>query len=175
MSVAWMNFSYLVASLCFILTLQQLSSPKTARRGVLLGVHRHDGSRGRHRASAPRHRDLQVDHRSAFIDRLGHRHRDVVHPDDEDAGANRALALLRRPGGGARRHRRVFSIACMAAQLDRVTAGALGFEVFFGLITFTGSLMAFGKLQGFITGAPVTYPGQNVTNIGMFFGCARGR
>jgi H+-translocating NAD(P) transhydrogenase subunit beta len=34
----WMNFSYLVASLCFILTLQQLSSPKTARRGVLLGV-----------------------------------------------------------------------------------------------------------------------------------------
>ena len=33
-----MNFLYLIASLCFILTLQQLSSPKTARRGVLLGV-----------------------------------------------------------------------------------------------------------------------------------------
>ena len=33
-----MNASYLVASLCFILTLQQLGSPKTARRGVFLGV-----------------------------------------------------------------------------------------------------------------------------------------
>ena len=50
-----------------------------------------------------------------------------------------------------------------------MTAGALGLEVYFGLITFTGSLMAFGKLQGFITGAPVTYPGQNFTNIAAFF------
>ena len=32
--LTWMNASYLVASLCFILTLQQLGSPKTARRGV---------------------------------------------------------------------------------------------------------------------------------------------
>ena len=52
-----------------------------------------------------------------------------------------------------------------AGHLDRITAGALGLEVYFGLITFTGSLMAFGKLQGFITGAPVTYPGQNFTNV----------
>ena len=43
--------------------------------------------------------------------------------------------------------------------------GSAGLEVYFGLITFTGSLMAFGKLQGFITGAPVTYPGQNFTNV----------
>jgi H+-translocating NAD(P) transhydrogenase subunit beta len=30
--------------------------------------------------------------------------------------------------------------------------------------------MAFGKLQGVITGAPVTWKGQNVINIGLFFG-----
>ena len=48
--------------------------------------------------------------------------------------------------------------------------GALGLEVFLGFLTFTGSLMAFGKLQGFISGAPLTYKGQNATNIGMFFG-----
>ena len=40
--------------------------------------------------------------------------------------------------------------------------GALGLEVFLGSLTFTGSLMAFGKLQGLITGAPITYRGQNV-------------
>ena len=40
--------------------------------------------------------------------------------------------------------------------------GALGLEVFLGFLTFTGSIMAFGKLQGLITGAPVTCKGQNV-------------
>jgi NAD(P) transhydrogenase subunit beta len=47
--------------------------------------------------------------------------------------------------------------------------GALGLEVFLGFLTFTGSLMAFGKLQGLISGAPLTYKGQNATNITMFF------
>jgi NAD(P) transhydrogenase subunit beta len=32
------GFSYLIASVCFILTLQFLSSPKHARQGVLIGV-----------------------------------------------------------------------------------------------------------------------------------------
>ena len=52
--------------------------------------------------------------------------------------------------------------------------GALGFETFLGLLTFTGSIMAFGKLQGFITGAPITWKGQNVANIGLFFGSLGG-
>jgi len=54
--------------------------------------------------------------------------------------------------------------------MNRLTMGALGFEVFLGSLTFTGSIMAFGKLQGVITGAPVTWKGQNVMNIGAFFG-----
>jgi len=37
--------------------------------------------------------------------------------------------------------------------------------VFLGGLTFTGSLMAFGKLQGVITGKPITYRGQNATNL----------
>jgi len=40
--------------------------------------------------------------------------------------------------------------------------------VFLGFLTFTGSLMAFGKLQGILPGAPITYKGQNLSNIGMF-------
>ncbi|HKA87271.1 MAG TPA: NAD(P)(+) transhydrogenase (Re/Si-specific) subunit beta [Haliangiales bacterium] len=46
---------------------------------------------------------------------------------------------------------------------------ASGFEVLLGSLTFTGSLMAFGKLQGLIRSAPITYPAQNATNISMFF------
>ncbi len=33
-----------------------------------------------------------------------------------------------------------------------------------GAVTFTGSFVAFGKLQGIVTGRPLTYPGQRVVN-----------
>ncbi len=46
--------------------------------------------------------------------------------------------------------------------------GALGFEVMFGSLTITGSFMAFGKLQGFIPSAPITYKFQNPSNISLF-------
>jgi NAD(P) transhydrogenase subunit beta len=45
---------------------------------------------------------------------------------------------------------------------------ALGFEVMFGSLTITGSLMAFGKLQGLVPSQPITYKFQNETNIGLF-------
>ncbi len=45
---------------------------------------------------------------------------------------------------------------------------ALGFEVLFGALTVTGSFMAFGKLQEIITGKPVTYRGQNAVNLSLF-------
>jgi NAD(P) transhydrogenase subunit beta len=46
--------------------------------------------------------------------------------------------------------------------------GAIGFEVLFGALTVTGSLMAFGKLNEMIKGAPITYKGQNAVNISLF-------
>ena len=55
-----------------------------------------------------------------------------------------------------------------ATGLDRFKMAAIGFEVLFGALTVTGSFMAFGKLQEFITGKPITYPGQNVSNIALF-------
>ena len=53
--------------------------------------------------------------------------------------------------------------------LGRLRMTALGFEVMFGALTVTGSLMAFGKLQGMIRGAPITYRGQNIFNIALLF------
>ncbi len=52
--------------------------------------------------------------------------------------------------------------------LSGAKMAALGFEVMFGSLTITGSFMAFGKLQGFVKSAPITYPFQNQTNIGLF-------
>jgi NAD(P) transhydrogenase subunit beta len=41
---------------------------------------------------------------------------------------------------------------------------ATGLECALGAVTFTGSLVAFGKLQGILPGRPVTFPGVNVFN-----------
>jgi NAD(P) transhydrogenase subunit beta len=56
-----------------------------------------------------------------------------------------------------------------AVQLTPFRMGALVVEVILGFLTFTGSLMAAGKLQEvrWIPQRPVTYPGQNIVNIGV--------
>ena len=52
-------------------------------------------------------------------------------------------------------------------QLERITMGALGFEVMLGALTTTGSLLAFAKLQGLVRGTPMTYRGQNIFNMSL--------
>ncbi|HTL05512.1 MAG TPA: NAD(P)(+) transhydrogenase (Re/Si-specific) subunit beta [Gemmatimonadales bacterium] len=53
----------------------------------------------------------------------------------------------------------------LGALAPRGTMGALGFEVFLGALTVTGSVMAFGKLQEILPGRPVTWPFQNFGNL----------
>jgi len=55
------------------------------------------------------------------------------------------------------------------ANLTAFRMSAIIIEIILGYLTFTGSLMAAGKLQEirWIPQRPVTYPLQNVTNIGM--------
>jgi NAD(P) transhydrogenase subunit beta len=50
------------------------------------------------------------------------------------------------------------------AHMTTLHITATGFEVILGAITFTGSLIAFGKLQGILPGAPITFPGINYFN-----------
>ncbi|MBK9519888.1 MAG: NAD(P)(+) transhydrogenase (Re/Si-specific) subunit beta [Anaeromyxobacter sp.] len=52
-------------------------------------------------------------------------------------------------------------------QLGRWQMAALGFEVLFGALTITGSLMAFGKLQELLPGRPITFKGQNVLSVAL--------
>ena len=48
--------------------------------------------------------------------------------------------------------------------LSRFTMVALALEVLLGFLTFTASLMAFGKLQEILPTRPITYRGQNIVN-----------
>jgi len=54
-----------------------------------------------------------------------------------------------------------------APAIDRFTMGALCLEVLLGFLTFTASLMAFGKLQEVLPTRPITYRNQNVLNLSL--------
>ena len=69
-------------------------------------------------------------------------------------------------GGGA-------SALVASAEMIKIANGTAGttstlitimLSVIIGSITFSGSFIAFGKLKGFISGQPITYPGQNIFN-----------
>jgi H+-translocating NAD(P) transhydrogenase subunit beta len=164
--------SYLVASVLFILCLRGLSSPTTARRGLIMGevgmliaivgtLLKHDvvsyewivvGLIVGTLVGIPMGLWIPM---TKMPERIALSH----------AFGGLAAALV----GVSEYYRHVFPEAgAEHVTLDSFTSGAVGFEVLFGFLTFTGSLMAFGKLQGVITGAPITYPGQNASNIGLF-------
>ncbi len=161
------NLSYLVSSVLFILCLRGLSSPESARRGVLLG------ELGMLIAIVATLLKAEVVAFEWIVGGL------VI-----GAGIGTAISLripmTKMPeriafshafGGLATALVGVSEFVKTHGDVSHLEMGALGFEVFLGFLTFTGSIMAFGKLQGFIRGAPVTYPGQNVVNIGLFL-CA---
>ena len=53
------------------------------------------------------------------------------------------------------------------AGLGQFKMSALSFEVLLGSLTTTGSLVAFAKLQGLMPGSPLTYKGQNIFNLSL--------
>jgi NAD(P) transhydrogenase subunit beta len=52
--------------------------------------------------------------------------------------------------------------------IDATMMTAIGLEVVLGFLTFTGSLVATGKLQGVIRDRPWVYRGQNIVNLSIF-------
>ena len=52
-----------------------------------------------------------------------------------------------------------------APEFSAFHMGVAGLEIMLGALTFTGSMVAFGKLKGLISSKPMTYPGQNVVNV----------
>jgi NAD(P) transhydrogenase subunit beta len=52
-----------------------------------------------------------------------------------------------------------------SSELPRVVMAVLAAEVILGSLTFTGSLMAAGKLQEILPQRPITFQGQNVANL----------
>src|ERR1700733_12726086 len=54
--------------------------------------------------------------------------------------------------------------------VSKFTMAVLSMEVILGSLTFTGSLMAAGKLQEWLPQRPITFKGQNFVNLGLLAG-----
>jgi NAD(P) transhydrogenase subunit beta len=65
-------------------------------------------------------------------------------------------------------YREVVAVGDHMGHLPTYKMAALGFEVLFGSLTVTGSLLAFAKLQEMMRGTPITYKGQNFINVTLF-------
>ena len=57
-----------------------------------------------------------------------------------------------------------------SSDITSFTMASIIISIFVGTLTLTGSFIAFGKLQGFISGQPIVFPGQQPLNVLLAFG-----
>jgi NAD(P) transhydrogenase subunit beta len=159
----FIQVAYLVAAACFILSLKWLSHPVTARRGVTVG----EIGMAIAVAGTLVHHDI-VSYRWILVGFvLGSTigvplavFMPMTHVPQRTALSHALGALAAALVGTAEYYLR-------ADGLDTVTMSALSLEVILGCLTFTGSLMAFGKLQDLLPSRPMVYRGQNVVNLSL--------
>jgi len=156
--------AYLLSSILFILGLRNLSSPETARRGNQLAM------------SAMLIAIIVTLTKNEILDFtyiiigliIGSAIGAIIARKIQMTAVPQMVALFNGLGGGA-------SALVALAEYNRL-AGELRIDViismvvslFIGAITFTGSLVAFGKLQGLVRSAPVVFKGERLLNILLF-------
>ena len=168
---------YLVSGVLFILTLRGLSSPETSRRGAQLGMI------GMALAVATALATLwgqgALDALTLALIVGG-----VAVGGGVGAVIARRVAMTAMPQLVAAFHSLVGLAACLVAVAALYTPAAYGIAaagggvrleslielslgVAIGAVTFTGSLIAFAKLNGNMGGAPILLPGRHLLNIAL--------
>src|ERR1017187_169499 len=153
---------YLIASALFILSLKWMSSPATARHGILAG----EIGMVLAIAGTLLHHGI-IDYKWIIIGLvLG-------------TGIGIPLGMVQMtavPQRTALSH--AFGALCVtlvgtaefylrSPNVPKFMMSVLSMEVILGSLTFTGSLMAAGKLQEVLPQRPITYKGQNLVNLGL--------
>jgi len=158
---------YLVASICFIMALRGLSSPETSRSGNLYGI-------------VGMVVAIATTFASPGVVSYG-----VIFAGIVIGGAIGTFIALRiqmtaLPQLVAAFHSLVgLAAVCVATAayyapsaygigvegaIEQGSLVEMGLGTAIGAVTFTGSIIAFGKLQGLISGAPLVFPGQHPLN-----------
>ncbi|GAB4295787.1 MAG: NAD(P)(+) transhydrogenase (Re/Si-specific) subunit beta [Ignavibacteriaceae bacterium] len=152
--------SYLVSSIFFIFGIKNLSSPKTARRGNLFA------SIGMAIAIIVTLLDKHVLTYEYIIIGvvIGSSIGAVFALKVKMTGMPQMVGLLNGFGGGASLLVALSEYYKISPFIPVNTGIAMVLSLLIGSVTFTGSLIAFGKLQGIVTGKVVRYPLQHPLN-----------
>jgi NAD(P) transhydrogenase subunit beta len=156
----YLDFAYIAAVVLFVLSLRFLSSPTTARMGVLCG---------------------EIGAALAVLATLYNpevaQYKWVLIPLIIGAGIGVPLGLVHMtavPQRTALSHALGALSAALigiaeyyvgTAPVTRFQMGEIGLEVIIGSLTFTGSLIAAGKLQEILPQRPIVYRGQNIVSL----------
>lgn len=165
---------YLTASVFFILGIKKLGSPKTARTGNQYAAI------GMLLAVAITLFDHQIISFTYIIIGLvvGSAIGLIMATRVQMTGMPQMVGLLNGFGGGASALVAVAEYYIIldspAMAFDTATSITIVLSVLIGSVTFTGSLIAFGKLQGIVTGSVVKYPGQHPLNFLLLLGVIAG-
>ena len=148
----WTGLLYLIAAVCFILALRGLSSPKTARRGNLIGA------AGALLAVITVFLSARIENIPFILIAIavGSAIAAPISRRVEMTQMPQLVALFNGVGGGA---------AALVAVLELGSSDSLGskvavvFTMLIGAVSFSGSAVTVGKLQGLISSRPLIFPG----------------
>jgi NAD(P) transhydrogenase subunit beta len=156
----YLDFTYIAAVVLFILAIKWLSSPVSARRGVLAGE-----IASAMAIAATLFNPELVQYKWIVIGLI------------LGAGVGIPLGMVKMtavPQRTALSHAfGALSAALIGiaeyyvgtAPVSRFQMGEIGLEVIIGSLTFTGSLIAAGKLQEILPQRPIVYRGQNIVSL----------
>jgi NAD(P) transhydrogenase subunit beta len=180
MNANFAAIAYLVSGVLFILALRGLSSPETSRRGNLLGM------AGMTIAIGVTLLTLWSEHELDPIT-IGMILAGVLIGGSVGAVIARRIHMTAMPQLVAAFHSLVGMAACLVATAALYAPSAYGIAlpdgsvrleslielsvgVAIGAVTFTGSLIAFAKLNGNMSGAPIILPARHLINIAIGVG-----
>lgn len=161
---------YLFSGVCFILALRGLASPETARQGNMFGI---SGM-----AVAIINTLVLVEGASIWLIAvaiaLGGSIGFVVARNIKMTALPQLVAAFHSlvglaavlVAGAAFTNPNAYGIAS-GGQIHFSSLLEMGLGVAIGAITFSGSLIAFAKLQGLVSGKPLTFPYQHHINLGL--------
>ncbi|MAN80038.1 MAG: NAD synthetase [Magnetovibrio sp.] len=168
MTASWTGYAYLISSVLFILALRGLSSPETARRGNMMGII------GMTIAVATTLMDPGVMSFGMIILAIliGGTIGTVTALKIQMTALPQLVAAFHSLVGMAA----VFVATSALFNPQAYGLGAIGeipgaslvemsLGTAIGAITFSGSVIAFAKLQGLMSGSPITFPGQHKLNL----------
>ncbi|HJT69846.1 MAG TPA: NAD(P)(+) transhydrogenase (Re/Si-specific) subunit beta [Terriglobales bacterium] len=156
----YLDFAYIVAVVLFILSLKWLSSPVTARWGVLAGE-----IGAAIAVTATLFNPELVQYKWIVVALIIGASVGIPLGMVKMTAVPQRTALSHAFGAASAAMIGIAEYYVGTAPVTRFEMGEIGLEVIIGSLTFTGSLIAAGKLQEILPQRPIVYRGQNIVSL----------